>query len=204
MNIKKFSGYFCKKCNLIPLIQIVPKSNDIKILSLCKCHREYLSIDTFNKIKYSKDKIDINQISNESILAKNFNIDEAKINSIIEKFYETKERLGKEINDAKNIIIQTLKDEIEEVNKIYNNYILHNNKIIDVVENLIESYKLIKNNFSNALNVIYNSNFNVNDIIGRIKCNINSNLLIHSQFRKVLKDEYILPYWSKEDLYETQ
>ena len=49
---EKFSGYYCKKCNFIPFIQIIPKEKNIKIFSSCKCRKQYENIDSFIKICY--------------------------------------------------------------------------------------------------------------------------------------------------------
>ena len=54
----KYDGYFCEKCKLIPLIQIIPQESGAKILSACKCHKQYENIETFIKNKSLKDKID--------------------------------------------------------------------------------------------------------------------------------------------------
>ena len=62
----KYSGYFCSKCNFIPLIKIIQKNNNIKVFSSCKCHNQYENIESFLKHKYKKDIININKINKES------------------------------------------------------------------------------------------------------------------------------------------
>ena len=34
MEQKKYSGYYCNKCNYIPLIKIIPTNNEIKYIVL--------------------------------------------------------------------------------------------------------------------------------------------------------------------------
>ena len=68
MEVKKYKGFYCKKCNSIPLIQIIPQSKNIKIFSCCKCHKQYQNYDKFIKNNYITEEIDINKISKEPIL----------------------------------------------------------------------------------------------------------------------------------------
>ena len=100
----KYDGYFCKKCKLIPLIQIIPQENDAKILSACKCHKQYENIETFIKNKSLKDKIDFNEISKEPLneLESDFNID---IKTIKSKYEEAKKDLFESSTEFKNKLI---------------------------------------------------------------------------------------------------
>ena len=65
MDKSKFSGYFCKKCQTIPLIQIIPSENNINIFSSYKYNKKYRIIDSFIKNNYYKDIIEINKISKD-------------------------------------------------------------------------------------------------------------------------------------------
>ena len=45
-----YSGYYCRKCKLIPLIKAnITEKNDIKIILKCKCHCNYLNTKEINK-----------------------------------------------------------------------------------------------------------------------------------------------------------
>ena len=100
----KYDGYFCKKCKLIPLIQIIPQESGAKILSACICHKQYENIETFIKNKSLKDKIDFNEISKEPLneLESDFNID---IKTIKSKYEEAKKDLFESSTEFKNKLI---------------------------------------------------------------------------------------------------
>ena len=105
---KYYNGYFCSKCNIIPLIQIIPKTNIINILSLCKCQMQYENIDLFIK-SYYKTNIPIEQISKESIKTPTQEIKKENILLIIDKFNKTKEDIdghSKEIKEKLNDYIK--------------------------------------------------------------------------------------------------
>ena len=154
----KYNGYLCKKCKSIPIIQIIPKENNDKILSACKCHKHYENIETFIKNKYSKNEIDINGISKDS-LNKFEDVMNVDINSIKLKFEKAKKDLYENADDLRNKIIKLFEEKIKEVNEIYEKYILRNKIIINVLEQIIESYELIKDNPSNIQNLLNNCIF---------------------------------------------
>jgi len=166
MEKQYYNGYFCNKCNSIPLIQIIPKINNSKIFSSCKCCKHYQTIDNFIKCNYHKN-IDINNISN-NLYNKYFENKDSKynekidINLIKDNLNKAKERIEKESNEIKNNIIEIFQKKIDEVKEFYKNYIVTNNKIILVLEEIVKSYQLIKDNQSNILNLL--SNFSLNDL----------------------------------------
>ena len=104
----EYDGYFCKKCKLIPLIQIIPRETGAKILIACKCHKQYDNIETFIRNKSLKDKIDINGISKEPLneFGYDFNID---IKSIKSKYEKAKKDLFESSTELKNKLIKYLK-----------------------------------------------------------------------------------------------
>jgi len=165
MEKQYYDGYFCKKCNSIPLIQIIPKVNNCKIFSSCNCCKHYQTIDNFIKCNYHKN-IDINNISN-NLYNKYFENKDSKynekidINLIINNLNKTKKKIEKESNEIKNKIIELFQRKIDEVQELYKNYIITNNKIILVLEEIIKSYQSIKDNQSNILNIL--NNFSINN-----------------------------------------
>ena len=157
---KYYNGYFCSKCNIIPLIQIIPKTNIINILSLCKCQMQYENIDLFIK-SYYKTNIPIEQISKESIKTPTQEIKKENILLIIDKFNKTKEDIdghSKEIKEKLNDYIKN-KDP-NNISDKYEQYNTLNNKIISLLQQFYDSYKILKNNNSIILNIFNNSSFN--------------------------------------------
>ena len=63
-------------------------------------------------------------------------------------------------NNLKNDLIELYQRKIKDVNEMYNSFIDNNNYIIFIIENLINSYKLIQDNSSNILNILNNTKFN--------------------------------------------
>ena len=107
MKEKKYSGYYCNKCNFIPLIKIIPKKNNIKIFSSCKCHKQYENIESFIKNKYKKDIIDLEQITNESPINYQNEIifEKSNLDAIIQKFKNEKIHIIEEGVIIKNKLI---------------------------------------------------------------------------------------------------
>ena len=158
MNDKKYSGYFCNKCNFIPLIKIIPKKNNIKIFSSCKCHKQYENIESFMKNKYKKDIIDLGQITNESPnnYQNEMNYEKTNLDAIIQKFKNEKSQIIEEGVIIKNKLIDIFNKKINEINQMYQKYSDKNNKIILFLEQLVQSYELLKNNKSNIINILNN------------------------------------------------
>lgn len=173
----KYDGYFCKKCNSIPIIQIIPKQSNTKILSACKCHRQYENIETFNKNKSLKDKIQINQISNEPI--SNFhNETSIDLDSIKLEFAKAKKDLSDNANELKSKLINFYEEKIKEVDEMAKKYIIKNSKIIEVLEKLIKSYECIKENPSNIQNIlnncIFDNRFRINSLLETFKSTLDN------------------------------
>ena len=190
----KYDGYFCKKCNSIPLIQIIPKDNITKILSSCKCHKQYENIETFIQNKSLKEKIDINKISNQAI-NNFFKETEIDIKTIKQKFEKAKNDLLQSSNELKNKLIKLYKEKKKEVDELYNKYIKRNNIIIEVLEKIIESNELIKNNPSNIQNLlnncIFENRFRINSLLETFKTNLEE---ISKKLGNYFKQELIVSH----------
>ena len=186
----KYDGYFCKMCKSIPLIQIIPKEIGAKILSACKCHKQYEDIETFIKYKSLKNGIDIKEISKDPLneFGNDFNVD---INSIKFRYESAKKDLFQRTQELRKELIKLLEDKIKEINELFDKYILSNNSIIRVIEQIIKSYELINDNPSNIQNLSNNCIFD-----NRFKF---SSLL--EIFKKSLDDDYKkLKNYFKEEL----
>ena len=163
----KYSGYFCNKCNFIPLIKIIPKNNNIKVFSSCKCHNQYENIESFLKHKYKKDAVNKSKINKESPnnYHNKLNFEKENLESIIQKFNKEKIKVLEQGINIKNQLIELFQKKIEEVNQMYLKYSEKNNKIILIIEQLIRSYELLKDNKSNILNILNNCKWKENSKI---------------------------------------
>ena len=110
---KKYKGFFCIKCNNIPLIQIIPKKENIYLLFLCKCCKKYENIDIFMK-NYFKDNIPINQINKDPIIIPSQEIKKESIFLVIKNFNKIKEKL----NDYKDVDYLNIIKRVRELARI--------------------------------------------------------------------------------------
>ena len=158
MEESNYSGFFCEKCNFIPIIKIIPKDNNIKVFSSCKCHKQYENIESFLKYKSKKDIIDKSKINKESPYNyhNKISFEQSILDSIILKFNKEKIKIIEQGIKIKNQLIELFQKKIEEVNKMYIKYSEKNNKIFLIMEQLIQSYELLKDNKSNILNILNN------------------------------------------------
>ena len=206
----KYSGYYCQKCNLIPLIKIIPQNNNIKIFSSCKCHKQYQNIETFIKNNYKKDIVDLNKISKESIINEYYkyknNKEENKkdINLIINEFNQVKDIIIEDGKEIKNIIIETYQKKINEINQIYDKFIENNNKIILIIEQMIKSYQLISDNQSNILNLLNNSCFYKKNKIKFLLNDYNSLDSLLKEAENYFNEEFIIMNSSKLEGFENK
>ena len=200
----KYKGFFCIKCNNIPLIQIIPKKENIYLLFLCKCCKKYENIDIFMK-NYFKDDIPINQINKDPIIIPSQEIKKESIFSIIKNFNKIKEQMEKHSKEIKEKL-NDYKD-IDYLNIQYNNYIFRNNKILGLIESFFSSYNIIEDNPSIQLNIINNSCFNSNYYKTPNSFLLNSSKdIYYQQCIKYYNTEYIIseasiPEQLKEKIY---
>lgn len=196
MNINdnsKYDGYFCKKCKSIPIIQIILKNSITKILSACKCHKHYENIESFKKNKSLKEKIEISKISNEPIYLnyhKDINID---INSIKSKYDKAKKELFQKSNELKNKIIKLYEEKINHVEKMLDKYIKRNNIIIEVIDKIIKSYEMMKDNPSNVQNLlnncVFDNRFKINSLLEVFKTSLDD---ISKKLENYFEEELIV------------
>ena len=154
-----YNGFYCIKCKYIPLIQINPKKENLFILSLCNCNRKYLKLDLFYKNFY-QNNISINKICNASLIKTYKNIEEKEISLKYDEFKEVADKIekhSKEIID--NLTNYINEKDPENLKNKYDKYLDINNKIIRLIQNFFDEYKIIKNNPSILINII-NIDFN--------------------------------------------
>ena len=161
-NIEFYSTIYCPKCKSVPLIQIHPKDNDIKILISCKCHQQLIKQDTFLKnyykpnVKYTNIKESENNICPQEKVAK-------YIKKIIANYQINKEEFESKIFDIKEKIVKNLENVIKNIESIYKSNKDINNKIDKIIQILIKNYKSNPNNKVNIKNIILNTQLNMNN-----------------------------------------
>ena len=161
------TGFYCKKCNSVPLIQIVPKEKDIKIFCSCQCHKQLIDYELFMKIYYKKD-LDYSKISNEPIYKeyidpspRYYNKIEIDINKINTDFNYIIEKITEFNLEVKDKIIEILNSKINEIEKLYEQNKSNNIKLQNIVKIIINNYKSNEKNSSNIKNLFFNKNFNM-------------------------------------------
>ena len=159
MEDKLYHGFYCEKCKLIPLIQIIPKKNNIFILSSCECHKQIQKLETFQK-NYYKKNISFAKIKQAELLTK----DILKSNNIIKNLYEKFSALKLDFNSycetLKNKLISSYNEKIQKIQEIYEKYQKINASIETFISLLFDQYELFKNNTNTIKNVINNTEFN--------------------------------------------
>ena len=186
-----FSGFYCKKCNIIPLIRLnILNNKNINFAVKCKCNTRFLTYDKLYNNYYSKN-IQSKNIINEKIY---------------EEIIEDKEPLLEKIEEFESIIrynndkLMRLKNKfIEYMNSFINKINNSINKIINIYENIekislifIDSYKIINTNYSNIKNI----NFILDNKINKIDENAINRLFIENNCKETIDNikRYIEQY----------
>ena len=204
------TAYYCKKCNSIPLIQIVPKEKEIEIFCMCKCNKKLINYDIFMN-NYFKTNFDYSKISDNNIYKEYierdplYKKDNKKIN--LEKIDNDFNYITQKINEynleLKNGIISLLNNKISEIEKIYNQNQRNNIKLQNIIKTLISNYKSNTKNASNIKNLQYNTNFNLgykNDTYNKLNfkdSSINLEYLVKN-VSNYLKSNYILSSYNEQ------
>ena len=165
-----FSSIYCPKCKLVPLIQIHPKDNDIKILISCKCHQKLINQNIFLK-KYYKPNVKYNNIKeseknecSQEKLAK-------YIKKLIANYQVNKEEFESKIFEIKEKLVKNLETIIQNIESIYKSNKDINNKIDKIIQILIKNYNSNPNNNANIKNIIMNTQLNMNNNLLNINYN---------------------------------
>ena len=161
------TGFYCIKCKVVPLIQIIPKSYDIKIFCCCKCSKKLINFDNFIN-KYFVKNIDYDKISNEPIYEESMDKDNKNIldknidiQDIKKKNKQISDRIYEFISDIKTKTINLLESYINEIKQCYEINIKNNQKLDKLIDILLKNYESNEKNNSNIKNVLYNTSFNL-------------------------------------------
>ena len=203
------TGYFCKICKSIPLIQIVPKEKDIKIFCMCKCHKQLINYDIFMK-NYYKTNFNYSEISNDPIYKEYIDPspiyisnNEINLEKIDKDFNYIIEKVVEYNLEIKTKIIEILKNKINEIEKAYETNKLNNIKIQNLIKSLISNYQSNPQNSSNIKNLLYNKNFNMgyrNKTYSTLDFNNRFTTLdsLVNNVSKYLKSNYILSSYNEQ------
>ena len=157
-----YTGYYCKKCKIIPLIKLNKTDNkDIKYMVKCKCNINYLSFEEIHKKYYIKN-LDPKYIINEKLINDIENDDSLllKIKEIITKIKNN----NKQLLLMKNTILNFFNEKMKEIEYLYNKTIKINENLEKLILILIKSYEYLNFNYSNIKNIKYQTNINLLDI----------------------------------------
>ena len=175
------SGFYCPICKIVPLIQIVPKINEIKIFCMCKCTKKLIKYDIFMKNYFIKN-INYENISDTPIYLENSDLtnnnEKIDLNKIKQNFLYIQEKLNKYILEIKTNAITMLENKKKEIEEHYEINRLKNIKLKNMVEILLKNYESNDKNDSNNKNLIYNTHFNMgylNDTSKKFNLNNNYN-----------------------------
>ena len=170
LGIENKTGFYCLKCNSVPLIQVLPKSTDLYIFSSCKCHKNLLNFDTFMKYHY-KLSLDYSKIENKAIFSEYIDpnpnpylknpLKDINLEKIISTFENIKTRISKYSKELKEKLISIYQKKISEIETIYETYQQINTKIEKIINCIIKNYKSSSFNDSNMKNLVYNTGFNL-------------------------------------------
>jgi len=188
-----FSGFYCKKCNIIPLIRPnILDNKNINFTVKCKCNTKFLTYDKLYHNYYSKN-IEQKNIINAKIFKE---IKENK-EPILQKIDETL-RTIRYNNDKlirfKNKFIDYMNSFINEINNSINNLMNINENIEKTSLIFMNSYKDISTNYSNIANI----HFILDNKINKINEKDINTLFIENNFKKTIDniknyiDEYPL------------
>lgn len=184
-----FSPIYCPKCKSVPLVQIHPKDNDVKILISCKCHQQIIKQDVFLK-NYYRPNVKYKNIKE----SENIKFSQEKVSKYIKKliinYQVNKEEFESKIFNIKEKLVKNLETVIKNIESIYKSNKDINNKIDKIIQILIKNYNSDPNNNTNIKNIILNTQLNLNNNL----LNINYNDLkdFNKKIYNLFKDIYII------------
>ena len=177
---------FCRKCNSIPLIEIVPKEYEIKIFLSCKCLRQQLiKQETFFKYYYYSNNMEIEE---------NKEIKNEKLKKLINIFDEYKNYYMNNLNKIKDDIENKFKNSLNKIQLMIDINKKFNQEIDKIIKILIKNYEMNPNDNNNIENIIKNIQINSykkfqNFDSIKIDKNISS---INKIIESFLKENYII------------
>ena len=186
------SLFICNKCNTIPLIELVPKESELKILLKCNC----------NKQKLIKKEIFYKYYSNNNNIAieQNKKIKNHFINTLLIKYNEYKNYFMNNYQKIKNQINLLLNELIKKTEMLIEQNKKDNEEIDKIIQMLIKNYELNPNNEINKLNIIQNISINPYIYFKEFDFRTFENNItnINKAIKSYLKENYLISKYNYE------
>ena len=153
--------FYCLRCETIPLIELAPKENELKILATCQCHRQLLKSKAFFKYYYNPDKIQVKTKEQDDNNQNN-------INKLINSYQEYKDKFNHNSNRIKQEAINIYKNAIQKIEQAFEINKKINEKIDKIIQILINAYNHNSIELINKKNIVLNLQINTNINICRL------------------------------------
>ena len=149
--------FYCLRCKTVPLIELAPKENQLKILTSCQCHKQLLKEETFFKYYHNID-------NNTELKPESKKENNTHINKLIQDYQENKDKYINNITNIKDEIINKCKNAIERIEKAFELNKKINEKIDAIIQILINAYNINSVDLINKKNIVLNLQLNTNNI----------------------------------------
>jgi hypothetical protein len=154
-------SFYCQRCETIPLIELAPKENELKILTTCQCHRQLLKSKAFFKYYYNSDNIPLkSKEQNDN--------NKGQINKLINNYLEYKDKFIHNSNRIKQEAINIYTKAIQRIEQAFDINKKINEKIDKIIQILINAYNSNSFELINKKNIILNLQLNTNINIGSL------------------------------------
>ena len=154
-------SFYCLKCETIPLIELAPKENELKILTTCQCHRQLLKAKSFFRFYYNPDKVQLKPEAHKDNSQNN-------IIKLIKNYQDYKDKFFNNSNRIKQEVINIYTKAIQRIEQAFDINKKINEKIDKIIQILIKAYNSNSFELINKKNIILNLQLNTNINIGSL------------------------------------
>jgi len=176
-------SFYCLKCESVPLIELAPKDNELKILATCQCHRQLLKAKAFFRYYYHPDH---SQLKSEARKESS----NTYIEKIIQNYQDYKDKFLNNCTRIKEEIINIYKTAIQKIEQAFDINKKINEKINKIIQVLINSYDSNSLELINKKNIILNLQLNTNINIGSLNYDYISSTV--NTMTNYFKNNYII------------
>ena len=154
-------SFYCFRCEQVPLIEIAPKENELKILTSCQCHRQLLKSKSFFKFYYNPEKTQLKSEAHKENSNDN-------INKLIQNYKDYKDKFMNNSRRIKEEALNIYKTAIQKIEQAFDVNQKINEKIDKIIQILINAYNSNSFELINKKNIILNLQLNTNINIGSL------------------------------------